>query len=232
MSQAMTSASRALLAEFLGTLMLLAILIGSGIMGERLAEGNAAVALLANATATAGGLYVLIVLFGPLSGAHFNPAVTLVMRANGERLPAPVFAYLMVQMIAAIAGVYVAHAMFGEPLWQPGDHARTGMTQWLSEGVATFGLLLTILLGARHRPQSIPALVATYIFAAYWFTASTSFANPAVTLARAFTQSFAGIRFVDVGGFVVAQMAGAMAAWGVAKVLLLADVCGDSPSSA
>jgi glycerol uptake facilitator-like aquaporin len=216
----MTSAPRALLAECLGTLLLLTIVVGSGIMGERLADGNAAVALLANAGATAGGLYVLIVLFGPLSGAHFNPAVTLVMRANGERLPAPAFAYIAIQIVAAIAGVYVAHAMFGEPLWQPGDRIRTGMAQWFSEGVATFGLLLTILLGARHRPQAIPALVAAYIFAAYWFTASTSFANPAVTLARAFTQTFAGIRFADVGGFVVAQILGALAAWGVAKGLL------------
>lgn len=226
------SALRALLAELLGTLLLLAIVVGSGIMGERLAEGNAAVALLANAGATAGGLYVLIVMFGPLSGAHFNPAVTLMMRANGERLPASAIAYVAVQVVAAILGVCVAHVMFSEPLWQPGDHVRTGMAQWFSEGVATFGLLLTILLGARHRPQAIPALVAAYIFAAYWFTASTSFANPAVTLARAFTQTFTGIRFVDVGGFVVAQMAGAMAAWGVAKALLPAGVRGETPSSA
>lgn len=220
MSASEGSASRALLAEFLGTLLLLAIVVGSGIMGERLAGGNTAVALLANAAATAGGLYVLIVLFGPISGAHFNPAVTAVMRLSGVRLPASVFAYIAVQIAAAILGVAVAHAMFGEPLWQPGDHVRTGLAQWFSEGVATFGLLLTILLGARHRPQAIPALVASYIFAAYWFTASTSFANPAVTLARAFTQTFAGIRFADVGGFVVAQMIGALAAWGVAKMML------------
>lgn len=220
----MASAPRALLAEFLGTLLLLAIVVGSGIMGERLSGGNVAVALLANAAATAGGLYVLIVLFGPLSGAHFNPAVTVVMRANGERLPAPASAYIVVQAIAAIIGVCVAHAMFGEALWQPGNHVRTGLAQWFSEGVATFGLLLTILLGARHRPQAIPALVAAYIFAAYWFTASTSFANPAVTLARAFTQTFAGIRFVDVGGFVAAQMIGALAAWGTAKLLLPSGV--------
>lgn len=220
MNPPVVSAPRALFAEFLGTALLLAIVVGSGIMGERLAEGNTAVALLANAGATAGGLYVLIVLFGPLSGAHFNPAVTAVMRISGERLPAPAFAYVAVQIVAAVAGVFVAHAMFGEPLWQPGDHIRTGMAQWLSEGIATFGLLLTILLGARHRPQAIPALVAAYIFAAYWFTASTSFANPAVTLARAFTQTFAGIRPADVGGFVIAQMIGALAAWGMSKLLL------------
>jgi glycerol uptake facilitator-like aquaporin len=216
----MMSAPRALLAEFIGTVLLLAIVVGSGIMGERLAEGNMAVALLANAAATAGGLYVLIVLFGPFSGAHFNPAVTVVMRMNGERLAAPMFAYVAVQIVAAITGVFVAHLMFGEALWQPGDHVRTGIAQWFSEGVATFGLLLTIIVGARHRPQSIPALVAAYIFSAYWFTASTSFANPAVALARAFTQTFAGIRFADVGGFVIAQMIGALAAWAIAKQLL------------
>jgi glycerol uptake facilitator-like aquaporin len=223
MSAGAVSASRALISEFLGTLLLLAIVVGSGIMGERLAQGNIAVALLANAAATAGGLYALIVLFGPISGAHFNPVVTLAMRMNGERLPAPALAYVAVQVAAAIAGVMVAHAMFGEPLWQPGDQIRTGAAQWFSEGVATFGLLLTILIGARHRPLAIPALVAAYIFAAYWFTASTSFANPAVTLARAFTQTFAGIRFADIGGFMAAQLAGALAAWWLAKRLLPAS---------
>lgn len=211
--------ARAVFAEALGTALLLAVVVGSGIMGERLAQGNIAIALLANAIATAGGLYVLIVLFGPLSGAHFNPVVSAILRLDGERLPAPLPAYVAVQVVAAIAGVMLAHAMFGEPLWQPGDQVRTGLAQWLSEGVATFGLLLTILLGARHRPQAVPALVAAYILAAYWFTASTSFANPAVTLARAFTQTFAGIRFVDVAGFVIAQSAGALCALGVAKVL-------------
>jgi glycerol uptake facilitator-like aquaporin len=212
-------ALRALLAEALGTALLLAIVVGSGIMGERLAGGNVAIALLANAAATAGGLYVLIVLFGPLSGAHFNPAVTLAMRLRGGALPAPAFAYVAVQCVAAVAGVLLAHAMFGEALWQPGDHVRTGAAQWLSEGVATFGLLLTIVLGVRHRPQAIPALVAAHIFAAYWCTASTSFANPAVTFARAFTRTFAGIRPEDVGGFVLAQCAGAALALGVARLL-------------
>ncbi len=213
-------ARRALIAEFVGTAALLAIVVGSGIMGERLAQGNVAVALLANAAATAGGLYVLIVGFGPLSGAHFNPVVSVVMRARGERLPAPLFAYLIVQVIAAIVGVAIAHAMFGEAQWQPGDQLRSGLAQWFSESVATFGLLMTILLGVRHRPQAVPALVAAYIFAAYWFTASTSFANPAVTLARAFTQTFAGIRFADVAGFVLAQCAGAAAAWAVTALLV------------
>lgn len=219
MTATASPALRALLAEALGTALLLAIVVGSGIMGERLADGNVAVALLANAAATAGGLYVLIVLFGPLSGAHFNPAVTLAMRLRGEALPAPAFAYVAVQCVAAVAGVMLAHAMFGEALWQPGDHVRTGAAQWLSEGVATFGLLLTIVLGVRHRPQAIPALVASYIFAAYWFTASTSFANPAVTFARAFTRTFAGIRPEDVGGFVLAQLAGAALALAVARLL-------------
>jgi glycerol uptake facilitator-like aquaporin len=211
---------RALIAEFVGTAALLAIVVGSGIMGERLADGNIAVALLANAAATAGGLYVLIVGFGPLSGAHFNPVVSVVMRMRGERLPAPLSAYVVVQAIAAIVGVAIAHVMFGEALWQPGDQVRSGLAQWFSEVVATFGLLMTILLGVCHRPQAVPALVAAYIFAAYWFTASTSFANPAVTLARAFTQTFAGIRFADVAGFVLAQCAGAAAAWAVAALLI------------
>ncbi|MCC7249109.1 MAG: aquaporin [Lysobacter sp.] len=217
------AASRALAAEFLGTAALLAIVVGSGIMGERLAQGNDAIALLAKAAATAGGLYVLIVALGPLSGAHFNPVVSAAMRLRGERLPAPLFAYIATQAIAAIVGVAVAHAMFGEALWQPGDHVRTGAAQWFSEAVATFGLLTTILFGVRHRPQAVPALVGAYIFAAYWFTPSTSFANPAVTLARAFTQTFAGIRFADVGGFVLAQCAGALAAIAFARALIEPD---------
>lgn len=222
----MRAATRALSAEFLGSLFLLAIVVGSGIMGQRLSQGNDALALLANAAATAGGLYVLIVLFAPLSGAHFNPAVSIVV-SRSERLPAPLPAYVLAQIAGALVGVCVAHAMFGEALWQPGDHVRTGAAQWFSEGVATFGLLLTILLGVRHRPQAVPALVAAYIFAAYWFTASTSFANPAVTLARAFTRTFAGIRLVDVGGFVLAQMAGAL----VAAVLVWAMFAKDRIAS-
>lgn len=209
----------ALAAEFVGTLLLLAIVVGSGIMGQRLAAGNDGIALLANAAATAGGLYVLIVLLGPISGAHFNPAVTLAMRVRGETLAAPWPLYLLVQIIGAVLGVWLAHAMFELPLWQPGTRVRSGPAQGLSEGVATFGLLMTILLGARFRPAALPALVASWIFAAYWFTASTSFANPAVTLARALTQSFAGIRAIDVAGFVVAQLAGAALALLVVRVL-------------
>lgn len=202
---------RKLIAEFIGTALLLATVVGSGIMGVALADGNDAVALLANAAATAGALYVLIVLFGPISGAHFNPAVTLAMRLRGELRNGETAAYIAVQIVAAIAGVLLAHAMFDLPLVQPGTHVRNGLAQWISEAVATFGLLLTILLGIRHRPTAVPALVASYIFAAYWFTASTSFANPAVTLARSLTQTFAGIRPEDVLGFVLAQLLGMLA---------------------
>ena len=211
--------SRKLLAEFSGTLFLLATVVGSGIMGVALAQGNDAIALLANAGATAGALYVLISVLGPISGAHFNPAVTLVMRLRGAMTTGDAVAYGVVQVIAAVIGVVLAHAMFELPLLQPGTHARTGAAQWLSEGVATFGLVLTILLGSRHRAAAIPTLVAAYIFAAYWFTASTSFANPAVTLARALTQTFAGIRPEDVAGFVLAQLVGALLAMGVSAGL-------------
>ncbi|WP_271678346.1 aquaporin [Thermomonas mangrovi] len=212
------SLARRLLAEAVGTTALLATVVGSGIMGTQLAAGNDAIALLANAAATAGVLYVAIVVLGPLSGAHFNPAVTLAMRLRGELDTRATLAYIGVQCVAAIAGVVLAHAMFDLPLLQPGTHARTGAAQWLSEAVATCGLLLTILLGLRARPAAIPALVAAYIFAAYWFTASTSFANPAVTLARALTQTFAGIRPIDAPGFILAQLVGTalallLAAW-------------------
>jgi glycerol uptake facilitator-like aquaporin len=210
---------QALLAEAFGTALLLATVVGSGIMGVQLAQGNDAVALLANAGATAAVLYVLIVVFGPISGAHFNPAVTLAMRLRGAIDTRATVAYILVQVVAAILGVALAHAMFGQTLLQPGTHVRAGASQWLSEGVATFGLLLTIVLGERHRPAAVPALVAAWIFGAYWFTASTSFANPAVTLARSLTQTFAGIRPIDVGGFVIAQMAGAVLALMVAAAL-------------
>jgi len=210
---------RALLAEGLGTALLLATVVGSGIMGVKLAQGNDAIALLANAGATAAILYVLIVVFGPVSGAHFNPAVTLAMRWRGNIDTRTAAAYIVVQVMAAIVGVALAHGMFDQALLQPGTHARQGVGQWLSEGIATFGLLLTILLGIAHRPTAVPALVGAYIFAAYWFTGSTSFANPAVTLARSLTQSFAGIRPADVPWFVVAQFVGAGAAVGVASLL-------------
>lgn len=220
------SLPRRLLAEFLGTCALLATVVGSGIMGVALSDGNDGLALLANAAATAGVLYVLITGLGPISGAHFNPAVTLAMRLRGETGTTEALCYIGVQSVAALAGVVLAHAMFGQDLLQTGLQARTGPAQWLSEGVATVGLLLTILLGVRHRPAAVPALVAAYIFAAYWFTASTSFANPAVTLARSFTESFAGIRPADVGGFVLAQLAG------VAVALVLARGLGLAPDVA
>ena len=212
----MTPLSRRLAAEFIGTALLLATVVGSGVMGVALADGNDAVALLANAAATAAVLYVLIEVLGPVSGAHFNPAVTLAFRLRGEIGGREAAAYVAVQLIAAILGVLLAHLMFELPLLQPGIRVRTGGAQWASEAVATFGLVLTILLGVRHRPAAVPALVAAWIFAAYWFTASTSFANPAVTVARALTQTFAGIRPDDVAGFVVAQVVGAVL--GVAAV--------------
>ena len=208
-----------LLAEALGTALLLATVVGSGIMGTQLSDGNDGLALLANAAATAGALYVLITVLGPRSGAHFNPAVSLVARLRGELGTRELLAYVLVQVVAAVAGVLLAHAMFGLALLQPGDHVRTGAAQWLSEGVATFGLVLVIRLGIAQRPAQVPMLVAAWIFAAYWFTANTSFANPAVTLARALTQSFAGIRPEDVGGFVAAHVAGALLALPVARAL-------------
>ncbi|BDU18126.1 aquaporin [Lysobacter auxotrophicus] len=200
--------SRRLAAEFIGTMFLLAAVVGSGIMGVLLSQGNNGIALLANAAATAGILYVLIVIFGPISGAHFNPAVSFAMHLRGELGRRDTVAYIAIQVVGAALGVVLAHAMFGLALVQAGTHVRSGWPQWLSEAVATSGLLLTIVMGVRNRPQAVPALVASYIFAAYWFTGSTSLANPAVTLARALTSSFAGIRLVDVVGFVAAQMAG------------------------
>ncbi len=195
-----------LLAEFAGTAMLLVIVVGSGIMGEQLAHGNAAIALLANSLATGAGLYVLITLLGPISGAHFNPLVTAVMWWRGQFSSAHVFAYVAAQIAGAIIGVWLVHLMFDLPMLQLGIKPRAGGGQWLSEIIATSGLLVTILLGLRARAEAIPALVGSYIMAAYWFTASTSFANPAVTIARALTTTFAGIRPSDVPGFITAQL--------------------------
>lgn len=220
----MNSLSRKFFAEFLGTALLLATVVGSGIMGVALADGNDGLALLANAGATAAILYVLISLLGPMSGAHFNPAVTVVMGLRRELTATQVFAYIVAQISGALLGVLLAHAMFELPLIQIGTHLRNGPAQWLSEALATFGLLLTILLGVKHRPQSIAVLVAAYIFAAYWFTSSTSFANPAVTLARAFTTTFAGIHPGDVVMFVLAQFVGAGAALLAGRVLLSDEV--------
>ena len=201
--------SRRLAAEFLGTALLLAVVVGSGIMGESLAGGNMAIALLANSLATGAGLVALISTFGPVSGAHFNPVVSAVEAMMG-RLPwRAVAPYVLVQSAGAIAGVIATHWMFELPALTASTHSRTGVAQWWSECVATFGLITVILHGVRHRPDAVPVLVACYITAAYWFTASTSFANPAVTLARSFTDTFAGIRPVDAPAFMLAQLIGA-----------------------
>lgn len=199
---------RALVAEFIGSALLLAIVVGSGIMGEQLAAGNTAVALLLNAIATGAGLIVLIVLLGPLSGAHFNPAVSLLFAARGELPPRTLLAYLPVQLAGTIAGVLLAHAMFDLPLIQHSQHLRHGPGQWTGEIVATAGLMLSILGALATRPTWTPLLVAAWIVAGYAFTSSTSFANPAVTVARSLTNTFAGIAPADVGGFVLAQLAG------------------------
>ena len=209
------SPARRLVAEGVGTALLLAVVVGSGIMAERLAGGNVALALLANAIATGAGLVALILMFGPVSGAHFNPAVTL-SEAWQRNMPArEVLPYIAVQVAGAFAGVAAAHMMFGVPLFEASSHVRTGAAQWWSEAVATFGLLGVIIGCSRSRPTVTPFAVAAYITAAYWFTSSTSFANPAVTLARAATDTFAGIRPADAAGFIGAQLAGAAAATGL-----------------
>lgn len=195
-------------AEFAGTALLLAAVVGSGIMAERLAGGSVGLALLANAIATAGVLYALIASLGPISGAHFNPIVTLAMAARGDLPRGHVVPYVAVQIAGAVAGVFLAHAMFELPILQLGVKVRTGPARWLAEAVATFGLLLVIWHASRHATARVPAAVAGYIAGAYWFTASTSFANPAVTMARALTDSFAGIRTLDAPGFVLARFLG------------------------
>jgi glycerol uptake facilitator-like aquaporin len=210
---------RQLWAEAIGSFFLFATVIGSGVMAERLAGGNVAIALLGNTIATAAILYVLIAMLGPISGAHFNPAVSLVMRLRAEGDWRDFAARVAVQIAAGVAGVWAAHAMFGLPILQLSQTAREGPGQWLAEFIATFGLLLTILLTVRHRPESVPISVALYIAAAYWFTASTSFANPAITIARSLSDSFAGIAPASVLGFVLAQITGALAAHGLDKAL-------------
>jgi glycerol uptake facilitator-like aquaporin len=210
-------------AEALGTALLLAIVVGSGIMGESLAAGNAAIALLANSLATGAGLIVLIWMFGPISGAHFNPAVSLVFALRGELPWREVPGFMLAQAAGALIGVMLAHAMFDLTLLQHGAKVRTGAAQWLSEGVATFGLVLVILGVLRHRADQVAVAVGLYIVAAYWFTASTSFANPAVTLARSFTTTFAGIRLEDAPLFMLGQLVGALAAWQAARLLLPAQ---------
>jgi len=219
---------RRLFAETLGTAGLLAVVIGSGIMAERLSGGNAAIALIANTLATVGGLYILIEVFGPISGAHFNPAVSLVMAFRGD-LPRTLLApYVVAQLLGAMAGAWIAHAMFDMSLLQFSSKVRSGPGQWFAEAVATFGLLLVIL---RAPPTRVAAMVAAYIGAAYWFTASTSFANPAAAFGRMFSDSFAGIAPASVPGFMVAELCGAAAAVAVHRVFRDAPVAsGRSPS--
>ncbi len=203
---------RRLVAEALGTGLLVTAVVGSGVMAEQLSGGNVAVALLANTIATGAALVALIHTFGPVSGAHFNPAVTLADTVLGALRPTDAVAYAAVQVVGGIAGAVIADAMFGLPLVAWSAHARTGPGQWLGELVATFGLLGVIASCTRRTPAMTPWAVAAWIVGAYWFTSSTSFANPAVTVARAFTDTFAGIRPVDVPAFVVAQLAGALSA--------------------
>ncbi len=210
---------RRLVAEALGTALLLAIVIGSGIMGERLAAGNVAIALLGNTLATGAGLVVLITMFGPLSGAHFNPAVTLVFAARRDLDRRTAVAYVAVQCVGAVLGVWVAHLMFGEAVLQVSTKLRDGPAQAFSEGVATFGLIAAILGSLRFRPDATPAIVGLYITSAYWFTASTSFANPAVTIARALSNTFAGIAPTSAPAFIGAQLAGALAAAALSRWL-------------
>jgi glycerol uptake facilitator-like aquaporin len=211
------SLSRRLIGEGLGSALLAATVVGSGIMAERLSGGNVAVALLANTGATVAVLATLIALLGPLSGAHFNPAVSLVEALRGRLAWADAVPYTVVQVVGCCLGALLAHAMFELPVWQAATHVRTGPAQWLAEGVATFGLLLVVL--GHRRSEDAPWMVACWIGAAYWFTASTSFANPAITIARSLTNTFAGIRPADIPGFIVAQFVGALVALGVARVL-------------
>lgn len=209
-----------LLAETLGSFLLFATVVGSGIMAESLAAGNAAIALLANTLATSAMLFVLITMLGPISGAHFNPAVTLVFRIRNELTSREAIAYAIVQLVGGVAGIWAAHLMFDLPILQVSQKVRTGAGQWLAEAIATFGLVLTILATLRTRPAWVPASVALYIAAAYWFTASTSFANPAITIARSMSNSFAGIAPGDIPAFIIAQLAGALIANWMANPLL------------
>jgi len=204
----MSTTTRALAAEFGGTATLLAVVIGSGVMGEQLSGGNVAIALLANALATGFGLYVLIASLGPISGAHFNPLVTIMQRLRGEPTAAPWPWMLLAQFIGALAGVALAHAMFDLPLLQTSSKVRASTGLWISEVVATTGLLATILFAASASLDSVAARIGAYIAAAYWFTASTSFANPAVTVARMFSDTFAGIAPASAPAFIAAQLIG------------------------
>ena len=222
--------SRRLVAEALGTGLLVAAVVGSGIMAETLTT-DMALALLANTLPTGAILVVLITILGPVSGAHFNPAVSLVFSLRGELSPREAGLYVLAQVLGGIAGALAAHAMFGQPLLQVSDTVRTSGAQWFSETVAAFGLLATILAGLRFERAAVPWLVGLYIIAAYWFTASTSFANPAVAIARSLTDTFSGIRPIDLPGFIIAQLAGALIALALMSWLLHSAPAGVLPTS-
>lgn len=211
--------ARRIAAEATGSFFLFAAVVGSGVMAERLAGGNDAVALIANTMATGAMLVVLITILAPISGAQMNPAVSVVAALRRDQSWRDAGLFVVTQLIAGILGVWAVHAMFGMPLFEVSDKARTGAGQWLGEFIATFGLILTIVGTARHKPSWIAPAVALYIVSAYWFTSSTSFANPAITVARSMSDSFAGIAPVDVPGFVAAQMAGALAGSTLASYL-------------
>jgi glycerol uptake facilitator-like aquaporin len=211
------SLSRRLLAEGLGSVLLAATVVGSGIMAQRLAGGNAAIALLANTGATVAVLYTLISLLGPISGAHFNPAVSGIEALRGRLSWRDAGAYAAIQILGCCAGAILAHLMFELPVWQLSTHVRSGSAQWLAEAIATFGLLLVVI--GHRRSEEAPWMVACWIGAAYWFTASTSFANPAITIARSLTDTFAGIRPIDAPAFIAAQLIGAIAALGLGRML-------------
>lgn len=222
--------ARRLLSESIGSAMLFTTVIGSGIMAERLAGGNVAVALLGNTIATGAILFVLITMLGPISGAHFNPAVSAVAALRGNLSWRDAAAYVASQIAFGIVGVWIAHLMFDVPIIQFSSHTRTGVGQWAGEAVATFGLVLTIIGTVRHRAAWVPATVALYITAAYWFTSSTSFANPAITIARSLSDSFAGIAPSDVGGFVAAQLVGAALGAKVADLLFVEPAASSTSS--
>jgi glycerol uptake facilitator-like aquaporin len=214
---------RPLLAEMLGTAILLAAVVGSGIMAAKLSGGNDGIALLANSLATGAVLFVLITIFGAVSGAHFNPAVTGVMWIEGKISRDSGVLYIVAQIAGGVLGVLAAHAMFELPLLQASTHVRHGFGQWFAEAVATFGLIITIFGTVSHKPDGVATAVALYIVSAYWFTASTSFANPAVTLARAFTDTFAGIAPANVIGFITAQLVGAGCGLVVSRIMFRTD---------
>lgn len=222
----MENRAKALAAEAIGSFFLFVTVVGSGIMAENLSGGNVAVALLGNTLATGAILFVLIAMLGPISGAHFNPAVTLVMWLRRDLTALDGLAFVAIQLSAGILGVWAAHLMFDLPIWQLSEKARTGTGQWAGELIATFGLLFTILGCVRHRPDWVAPAVGLYISAGYWFTSSTSFANPAITVARSLSNSFAGIAPSDVVGFILAQFVGALLAWRAGKWLF---ANGDTP---